>query len=99
MAGRDGRNHLALARALTREGELLELDGIYFTASAIDTARAQIIEALATRGSLTISDARDVLGSSRKFVVPIMGRMDAEGVTRRRGDDRIPGPRSGVLEG
>lgn len=88
----------ALARTLTREGELVELDGIYFTAAAIDAARTQIIDALAARGSLTISDARGVLGSSRKYVVPIMGRMDAEGVTRRRGDDRIPGPRSGVVE-
>lgn len=90
---------LTLARALAREGVLVELDGIYFTASAIDAARTQLIDALATRGSLTISDARGVLGSSRKYVVPIMGRMDSEGVTRRRGDDRIPGPRSGLLEG
>ena len=57
-----------------------------------------MIDALASRGALTIADARDVLGSSRKYVVPLMGRMDAEGVTRRRGDQRIPGPRSGLLE-
>ena len=89
---------LAVARALVREGALVELDGIYFTADAIAAARALVIDALAARGSLTISDARDILGSTRKFVVPIMGRMDAEGVTRRRGDDRIPGPRSGLLD-
>ncbi len=89
---------LTVARALTREGVLVELDGIYFTAAAIDAARALVIRALADRGSVTIADARDVLGSTRKYVVPIMGRMDAEGVTRRRGDNRIPGPRSGLLE-
>ncbi len=89
---------LATARALVRERVLVDLDGVYFTADALDQARALVIEALASRGSLTIADARDVLGSSRKYVVPIMGRMDAEGVTRRRGDQRIPGPRSGLLE-
>ena len=89
---------LAVARALVREGELVELDGIYFTADALDAARTLVIDALRTRGSLTIADARDVLGSTRKYVVPIMSRMDAEGVTRRRGDDRIPGRRSGLLE-
>jgi hypothetical protein len=25
-------------------------------------------------------------------VLPILNQLDAEGVTRRRGDDRIPGP-------
>jgi Selenocysteine-specific translation elongation factor len=90
---------LAVARALVRESVLVELDGIYFTNDALDAARTLVIDALRASGSLTIADARDVLGSTRKYVVPIMSRMDAEGVTRRRGDDRIPGPRSGLLDG
>ena len=43
---------------------------------------------------ITIADVRDLLGTSRKYVLPIVNRMDAEGVTRRRGDLRIPGPRA-----
>ena len=35
-----------------------------------------------------------LLGSTRKYVVPIITRLDADGVTRRRGDDRIAGPRA-----
>ncbi len=90
---------VALTRRLVREGALIDLDGIVFSAAAIDAARALVIDALAERGSITIADARDVLGSSRKFVVPIMSHLDATGVTRRRGDDRIPGPRSGLADG
>ena len=86
----------ALARALVREGAAVEVDGIYFASMAIDAARTLVIGALRDRGSLTIADARDVLGSTRKYVVPIMGHLDSEGVTRRRGDVRIPGPRSGL---
>ena len=41
-------------------------------------------------------DVRDLLGSTRKYVLPILNQLDAEGVTRRRGDDRIPGPASGL---
>jgi selenocysteine-specific elongation factor len=41
---------------------------------------------------VTVADVRDLLGSTRKYVLPILNRLDAEGVTRRRGDDRIPGP-------
>ena len=43
---------------------------------------------------MKLSDIRDLLGSTRKYVVPIMARLDADGVTRRRGDDRIAGPRA-----
>ena len=77
---------------------LIDLDGIVFTATALAAARDLVVDALRERDSITIADARDVLGSTRKYVVPIMSHLDATGVTRRRGDDRIPGPRSGLLD-
>ncbi|MGQ0803480.1 MAG: selenocysteine-specific translation elongation factor [Actinomycetota bacterium] len=80
-----------LVRTLVREGALVDLDGIVFAAVALDDARARVQAALRERGSLTVADARDLLGSTRKFVLPILNRLDAEGVTRRRGDERIPG--------
>lgn len=88
----------ALTRALVREGALTDIDGVVFSTAAIASARDLIVDALRTRGSLTVADARDVLGSTRKYVVPIMSHLDATGVTRRRGDDRIPGPRSGLVD-
>jgi selenocysteine-specific elongation factor len=80
-----------LVRTLVREGTLVDLDGIVFVAAALDEARALVQAALRTRDSLTVADVRDLLGSTRKYVVPILTRLDAEGVTRRRGDDRVPG--------
>jgi selenocysteine-specific elongation factor len=88
---------LSLARALVREGTLVDVEGIVFTASAVDLARTSIRSALATRDSITVGDARELLGSSRKYVVPLLSRFDAEGVTRRRGDVRVPGPRADQL--
>ncbi len=88
---------LALARTLARAGALVEIDGIWFTAAAMVDARARVVAALADRGELTVGDARNVLGSSRKYVLPVLKHLDATGVTRRRGDVRIPGPRSGLL--
>ncbi len=86
----------ALVRTLTREGVLTELDGVVFATSALDRARELVVAALRERGTLTVADVRDVLGSTRKFVVPIVTWLDRTGVTRRRGDDRIPGPTSGL---
>jgi selenocysteine-specific elongation factor len=81
-----------LVRALTREGRVVDLDGIVFAKSALDEGRRRVQAALRDRGTVTVADVRDLLGSTRKYVLPILQRLDAEGVTRRRGDDRIPGP-------
>jgi selenocysteine-specific elongation factor len=83
-----------VVRALVRDGAIVALDGIYFSTAAIDEARARVSRALFARGTLKLADIRDLLGSTRKYVVPIASRLDADGVTRRRGDDRIAGPRA-----
>jgi selenocysteine-specific elongation factor len=84
----------ALVRALVRAGALVDVDGVIFTANALDEARRRVANAVLERGELTVADVRDLLGSTRKYVLPIVNRMDTEGVTRRRGDLRIPGPRA-----
>jgi hypothetical protein len=84
----------ALVRALVRAGALVDVDGVIFTAAALDEARRRVAAAVLERGELTVSELREVLGSTRKYVLPILNRMDAEGVTRRRGDVRVPGPRA-----
>jgi selenocysteine-specific elongation factor len=83
-----------VVRALLRDGVIVSLDGFYFSASALDEARARVSRAVLERGALKLSDVRDLLGSTRKYVVPIASRLDADGVTRRRGDDRIAGPKA-----
>ena len=53
---------------------------------------ALIVAALRERETLTVADARDILQSTRKYVLPLLSRLDAEGITRRRGDERVLGP-------
>jgi selenocysteine-specific elongation factor len=83
---------VALARALVRDGVLVDIDGVVFTANAVDRARTLIRDALRERDALSIADVRELLGSSRKYILPLLGRFDSEGITRRRGDDRVAGP-------
>ena len=81
-----------VARALVREGAAVDLDGVVFAAGALERARALIVAALRERETLTVADARDILQSTRKYVLPLLSRLDAEGITRRRGDERVLGP-------
>jgi selenocysteine-specific elongation factor len=85
-----------LVRALVRAGVLVDVDGVVFSAGALDQARRAVIEALHERPRLTVADIRDLLGSTRKYIVPICGWLDRNGVTRRRGDERIAGPASRI---
>jgi selenocysteine-specific elongation factor len=42
---------------------------------------------------VTVADVREALGTTRKWAVPLLAHLDATGVTRRRGDLRVAGPR------
>ncbi|MCL4291740.1 MAG: selenocysteine-specific translation elongation factor [Acidimicrobiia bacterium] len=87
---------IGLAKALAREGVAVEVGGTFFSAGAVDTARSLVRHALRERGSLTVAEARDLFGTTRKYTLPLLARLDAEGVTRRHGDERRAGPAAGT---
>jgi selenocysteine-specific elongation factor len=81
-------------RELVRRGLVVERDGAYFAADAIEEAGRVIARLLAASpDGVTVSTIRDELGTTRKHVLPLLAHLDATGVTRRRGDLRIGGPR------
>jgi len=81
-------------RELVRRGLVVEQDGMFFAPSAVDAVGRIVAELLRDRPhGVTVAEVRDVLGTSRKYVVPLLNRLDATGVTRRRGDVRVAGPR------
>jgi selenocysteine-specific elongation factor len=58
------------------------------TATAVERA-ADLLRATAQReGPLTMSRARQVLDTSRKYAVPLLEELDRRGVSRRQGDTR-----------
>jgi selenocysteine-specific elongation factor len=81
-------------RQLVTSGRIVERDGLYFAATAIDEAARRIAVLLAARpDGLTVAEIRDELKTSRKYLLPLLSHLDATGVTRRRGDLRVAGPR------
>ncbi len=81
-------------RAMVRQGLVIETEGIYFSAEAVEQAAALLQIRLAEcPDGVTVADMRDMLDTSRKFVLALMAHFDTNGRTRRRGDYRIAGPR------
>ena len=81
-------------RELVRRGHVIERDGIHFHADAIDAAARTAARLLADQpAGFTVADFRDATGASRKYALPLVAELDARGITRRRDDMRIAGPR------
>ncbi|MDP1807549.1 MAG: SelB C-terminal domain-containing protein, partial [Acidimicrobiales bacterium] len=88
-----GVNRAELAE-LVRRGLIVEREGVYFGPSAVDAAARRVAELLVeSPEGVTVAQVRDGLGTTRKHALPLLAHFDATGVTRRRGDLRIGGPR------
>ena len=81
-------------RELVRRGLVVERDGCYFTPAAVEEAARRVSALLTTTPEgVTVAQVRDALGTTRKHALPLLAHLDATGVTRRRGDVRMAGPR------
>ena len=64
-------------------------EGIYYDSETYQNITAQVLEYIQINGKITVSETRDLLNSSRKYVLPLLQSMDARRLTRRIGDDRV----------
>jgi selenocysteine-specific elongation factor len=80
---------LDLFMALAERGDVVRVGagGVYLP-DAVRRFGDAIIDALRD-GPITVARARDLTGSSRKHVVPLLQFLDDHGLTRRVGDDRV----------
>ena len=79
-----------LAAHLEAEGRLVRVgDGLAVAADAYARARELAVEECGRAGELTLARFRDLLGTGRRDAQLLLERLDAEGVTRRRGDVRV----------
>jgi len=78
-------------------GRVINLsDGVIFPSESFAAIRQQVIGALQSEGALTAGTLRDLLGTTRKYAVPIGEQLDREGLTQREGDTRVLVRREGV---
>jgi selenocysteine-specific elongation factor len=79
-----------VVRALAQRGDIVRLsEDFAFTKEAYSNAVALVKEVIATTGSVTVAQLRDRMGASRRPVLALLERLDAEKLTRRVGDHRV----------
>lgn len=76
--------------ALIEQGRLVRLgEGVLFLRETYDEALTRLVAYLREHGKITVAEARDILGATRKYILPLLEQMDAQHITRRVGDERF----------
>ena len=78
-----------LYNALIALNELKQLSNeVVFTPDAYQSMVEKLKKKITKDGPITVAQTRDMFGSSRKYMLAFLERLDAEGVTVREGDVR-----------
>jgi len=87
--GPEARDIVAL---LVERGKLVKVSvDLLFHREALADAENALRSYLQEHGQMTVAEFRDLVGSSRKYVVPLLEYFDKQRVTRRVGDQRVLG--------
>ena len=79
-----------LLALLTEEGKVVRVsDSVVFSAGAYRQMVEKVKGHIDQRGKITVADGRDLFGTSRKYVLPLLEYLDQQHITRRVGDERV----------
>jgi selenocysteine-specific elongation factor len=82
--------HAVLAH-LEREGALVRAGALWFDRAEVEALRERLLAHLAAHGAIDTPAYKALIGTTRKYAVPLMELFDAEHVTARRGETRVRG--------
>lgn len=80
----------AMLQVLVELGKVVRLEEeLFFHREVVENLAQLVRRVIGQKGSLSVGEFRDLTGSSRKFVVPILEYFDSIRLTRRVGDVRV----------
>jgi selenocysteine-specific elongation factor len=79
----------SVLRHLISTGAVVDAAGTIFAADAFEQMTRAVVDHLKRHETITMGQARDLLGSSRRYMQPFLEELDRRHVTMRRGDERL----------
>lgn len=73
---------------LKQTDQIVEVGGLVFLREIFDNLVESVVNLIKKENKITVAQARDVTGTSRKIILPILEEMDRRQITRRSGDYR-----------
>ena len=90
---RSSRTILALLSGLIERGELVRISSEVLLAPDVLAEWIAFARERLERGEpLNVGVLRDHFGTTRRYAIDFLERLDALNITRRRGDERVRGP-------
>ncbi|MBM3315794.1 selenocysteine-specific translation elongation factor, partial [candidate division WOR-3 bacterium] len=90
LAGVEKRLADRVKVALLESGRLVDCgEGVALHRDAVTDAERKIREMFGRKPELTASEIRQELGTTRKYVIPLLNHFDTTGLTQRRGEVRV----------
>jgi selenocysteine-specific elongation factor len=80
---------LRVLKLLQNRAEVLQAGEFYFDGAWVDEAKRRLGAHADVHGGFTPADARTLLDTTRKWVIPLLEALDRSGFSRRRGDRRV----------
>lgn len=88
-----GRDTEEITVYLAEQGQAVRVgDDLLIATPMLEEAARRTREHLKATGKISVSEFRDLLGTTRKFALPLLEWMDEQKITRRAGDERLAGP-------
>ena len=79
-------------RLLIQQGKVeFAEEKVYFHRQAVEQAIEVLRNYFSNQPSITVSQFRELLNTTRKYALPLLSWLDNHGYTRREGDVRVPG--------
>jgi selenocysteine-specific elongation factor len=98
LVARYGSSVPAVLNFLVREGRLVQVEtDRYYDRTAVEELVAKLKAELLPGTTYVPAQLRDILGFSRKYLIPFLEFCDKRGVTERRGEGRILRQTSDIL--
>jgi selenocysteine-specific elongation factor len=83
---------------LLARGVLIKVSDALYRGTQLERAHERIDAFITEHGKMTMAEFRDLLGTSRKYAVPLLEWFDSRGITVRSGDYRMLRLRKGARE-
>lgn len=76
-------------RLLESRGRVFRAGDYWFDAAWLEAGKQRLAQFARQHGGFTPSDARTLLDTTRKWIIPLLEALDKSGFTRRMGDRRV----------
>jgi selenocysteine-specific elongation factor len=88
------KDEQALLAQLRHAGEAERVGAFTFHPEVLAEVRERVVAIMRAEGTITLARLRDELHTSRRYAQALLEHLDAQRVTRRIGDERVPGSRA-----